>query len=1094
MAAKKMKPVGSKPKVIIAREGGRTQTKLERNIVLASYFHSLFGKASLDATTGKHTFAALQRHITNDADPTARTEGFNDDGHSYISRAIFNWEGVDRKILSKLDEYDARIRTYVDRINSHRETPITLKYFQYLAVLYTEIYLDRYFNTPGGPRAFLEELNEYAYPFGERASNLDLLYDTESELRKLAFWMATGSGKTHLVAINYLQFLHYNKGAYRIHIKNIVLVTPTSMLTDQHLDELKQSGIPAERYRKNRGSLTTESDPTIIQVLEITKLTGGKAADKGERVDTEDLGSRNLVLIDEGHKGSSGEEWRKNREDIAKNGFAFEYSATFGQAIRGDNHNLLSSYGKAILFDYHYRYFYRDGFGKDYQILNVDAPNNKYDGPICNKVMLANLLAFYEQICIFQNENTEEINAFNIELPLWVFLGSSVRGENSDILNVLRFLQKTFSDKKWAVRTIQSIMEGKSELRDKKTGIDFFARDHPEKQRLMYLRHPPISSADEIYADIIIRVFHSPSPAPLHVHRVKKGDGEIGLKCGGSTAYFGVINVGAPDEIIKEIKEHSEYGIKAGEPDQDTNSLFEAVKTDQSSILMLIGAKKFIEGWSSYRVSTMGLLNVGQTEGTQIIQIFGRGIRLKGKKEENTYTLKRSSATEPIAPQFLPSLETLNIFGVQASYMDKFSEFLEEENPPEIYVPFKIPTNPDTRLLSHNLLIPYIDKTRFKKDRQFSLTLSTERPITVVVDLMPRIQIIESQGIQDQRSQNILDQSELKNRVIPSNLIDALNWTRIYHELMDFKRIKQWDNLIFSISVLQSIITTNAYTLWCPPELISPKKYEDLQKLEDVVIDILKAFLTKFYSRERNLWGKEKVTLKTVDNGHENFEDYIIEVRKDEDNDELVENIRTLIRDHLKKLNNGEINKPLRNIYFDRHLFQPLLAKYANEDIRLHPAGLNEGEEKFITDLRTYVLSNPEKFRNKNLFVMRNLPKKGVGFFDVTNFFPDFIIWATEGTTQHLLFVDPKGLGHIHNFDHEKIRLCSSISEYDTKLKEIAGNDITLNSAILSATRRHIVENGWRNPPQSKFEANHIYFIYDDEHYIEKLLKLIKIL
>ena len=113
-------------------------------------------------------------------------------------------------------------------MNSHRETPITLKYFQYLAVLYTEFFLDRYFNTSGGPRVFLDELNEFAYTFAEKTSNFDLLYGSESELRKLAFLMATGSGKTHLVAINYLQFLHYNKGPYRIPIRNIILVTPTN--------------------------------------------------------------------------------------------------------------------------------------------------------------------------------------------------------------------------------------------------------------------------------------------------------------------------------------------------------------------------------------------------------------------------------------------------------------------------------------------------------------------------------------------------------------------------------------------------------------------------------------------------------------------------------------------------------------------------------------------------------------------------------------------------------------------------------------------------------------------------------------------------
>ena len=33
---------------------------------------------------------------------------------------------------------------------------------------------------------------------------------------------------------------------------------------------------------------------------------------------------------------------------------------------------LIDEYGKATLFDYSYRYFYNDGYGKDYQILNLN--------------------------------------------------------------------------------------------------------------------------------------------------------------------------------------------------------------------------------------------------------------------------------------------------------------------------------------------------------------------------------------------------------------------------------------------------------------------------------------------------------------------------------------------------------------------------------------------------------------------------------------------------------------------------------------------------------------------------------------------------
>ena len=37
-----------------------------------------------------------------------------------------------------------------------------------------------------------------------------------------------------------------------------------------------------------------------------------------------------------------------------------------------------------------------------------------------------------------------------------------------------------------------------------------------------------------------------------------------------------------------------------------------------------------MEGWNSWRVPNMGLLNIGRQEGSQIIQLLGRGVRLKG--------------------------------------------------------------------------------------------------------------------------------------------------------------------------------------------------------------------------------------------------------------------------------------------------------------------------------------------------------------------------------------------------------------------------------------------------------------------------------
>ena len=44
----------------------------------------------------------------------------------------------------------------------------------------------------------------------------------------------------------------------------------------------------------------------------------------------------NLVLVDEGHRGAAGEDWMGKRTRLSEDGFSFEYSATFGQAIKAE--------------------------------------------------------------------------------------------------------------------------------------------------------------------------------------------------------------------------------------------------------------------------------------------------------------------------------------------------------------------------------------------------------------------------------------------------------------------------------------------------------------------------------------------------------------------------------------------------------------------------------------------------------------------------------------------------------------------------------------------------------------------------------------
>lgn len=1045
-------------KKIVNKKGkAKPSTRLADHLILAKYLHGLLGKNSFDE------IQVLLHDIQ---------EGYDEEGKSYLFHALISWNGLDPRVRSNLETYDTRIRGYVERMNRRRETPITLTYFQHLSVLYTEIFLDLFFQSP---QRLLNELNEYAYDLIEKQHlTMDFLFK-EEDLRKLAFWMATGSGKTLILHINYLQFMDYNTGPHRINLDNIILITPNETMTGQHLKELGKSSIPADIFQPRGGLFASTVAPSIVHVIEIYKLT--EQDPKKKTVNIDSFGTKNLIFVDEGHKGSGGTSWMDLRKKIASDGFTFEYSATFGQAVAAsgkkvEGNALLTDYGKSIVFDYSYRYFYRDGYGKDYRLLNVkDA---KFDQKTKQIVMLANLLTFYQQKCIF-DENPELVKEYNIDAPLWIFVGSRVKGKtgDSDVLEVVRFLSAVLKNEHgWTVNTIRSIYEGKSGLFDRTSGRDLFSPSYPE-QKLAYLKAKKLT-AEETYADILARIFYAQVPAPLHLVNLKTATGEIALRCGNDNPYFGVINIGEDTEFIK-FAEQEEQGIRS-DKDELTPSLFNSIKEKTSQVNILIGARKFIEGWDTPRVSTMGLLNIGKSEGTQIIQLFGRGVRLKGKNN----TLKRSSAIEDATPPYTPMLETLNIFGIEANYLEQFREYLIEEGiEVDTYLDIPLSLRINDEYLKEGLLIPHIDKRLFKKEELFTLALDNR--ITAEVDLMPKVDIEDSM----RRGYSLDAESEFPDRSLNPAHIDILNWNRIYFALLETKVQKNWYNFVFSQEILKEIIRKKLYRLKCPDYFISPKECKEIILLENITIAILRKYLQKYYDKRKNLWANDHLNLKNLDKSHGNF-DFTYHVRVNEREQEIIADIEKLIKADFDSFCKGSKNLHLINSFFSQHLYQPLLAKYGDEKkIIIQPEGLNKGERDFIDHLKNHFVKNPDIFSNKKIFVLRNLPKRGIGFFESVNFYPDFIIWIlTENSSQHILFVDPHSTAFSaieSEREAQKLAFGKEIKQYEERLRQrCPGHTFTLDSFIVDVTHPENLGGVW--------EKQHIYGQDPEGRYIEKIL------
>ncbi|MEM2130866.1 MAG: restriction endonuclease subunit R, partial [Candidatus Bathyarchaeia archaeon] len=74
-------------------------------------------------------------------------EGFDENGRSYIYYNLISKQG-NTIPHDKLRQYDDNIRKYFQKLKRNRAEKLSLKYYQYLALLFTEIYLDNYFQNP----------------------------------------------------------------------------------------------------------------------------------------------------------------------------------------------------------------------------------------------------------------------------------------------------------------------------------------------------------------------------------------------------------------------------------------------------------------------------------------------------------------------------------------------------------------------------------------------------------------------------------------------------------------------------------------------------------------------------------------------------------------------------------------------------------------------------------------------------------------------------------------------------------------------------------------------------------------------------------
>ncbi|ECJ8273649.1 type III restriction endonuclease subunit R [Salmonella enterica subsp. enterica] len=1071
-----------------------------------------------------------------------RFEGIHEDGQSLFFHELSNYLfEVDLIDLDELRRYDLNIVKHWQQITEHRnlkeDTVLNMKYFQYLSLLFTEIYLDWYFNRKQELLDGLNsELNLYNAENNETAKDRANQFKSYilDDLNKLAYWNATGSGKTLLLHVNILQYLHYYQNGNTHHYPDkIILLTPDERLSQQHLDELYNSGFShIQLFDKNKSAPFKGT----VEVIDINKL----ADDMGDKtVAVEAFEGNNLVLIDEGHKGTgtAAGAWMRRRDKLTRDGFAFEYSATFGQAVSGGNNveaveaeikkkkakllfettalgkltaeqleklELTSEelrdariqatrevYGKSILFDYSYKFFYEDGYGKESLILNLNPNEDKKDERRY-EYFTACLLSFYQQQYLF-NKNKDKLGEFNIEKPLWVFVGNTVSGEDSDIHAVLRFLAWFLNNEVQAKSWIRDLVENKARILDTKDRNIF------EKRFTALINGP-----EDIYLDILARLFNTThSGQRLRVLNLIGSKGELALQVGEAEP-FGLINIGDSPSLYKMCEEDTTFDYQR---DDFAKSLFHTLNDKDSQLHILIGSRKFTEGWSSWRVSTMGLLNMGRGEGSQIIQLFGRGVRLKGRN----YSLKRSTPGERPKGLHLEKLETLNIFGVRADYMATFKQYLEDEGitPSDEILELNFetrPNMPNTKLKTLKLKDGYKDnqKNGFKRvyfPELYEVPAELQGKIKhphIKLDLYPKLESIDTSRKGDNTPVNVRNEAKLDYKVI-----SAFDFDRLYLAIQAYKLQRGWSNLrldkqrLIDFCLAKANIANNWYTLSIPASELEIKQYSDIAKQEDIMLRLLTDYTDRFYNALKNAYEGQFYEITQVNEDDPcMIKMYHFEIEESDDGLDYTKRLEQL----QQIVAQGDIGKAkswnapgMIAVTFDKHLYYPLLSIEKNADLplKMRPTAFDAPSEiTFIKDLQEFIETpkGQKTIGNKSLYLLRNADSKakGLGFATAGNFYPDFLLWLVddESGKQWLSLIDPKGIRNL-NLDDAKFGLYKEIKELENKLSD---DKLSLSAFIISETRFVDLINV--SEPKDKIEERNVLFIEDTGSiYLEKLFK-----
>ncbi|QDY61298.1 restriction endonuclease subunit R [Helicobacter pylori] len=797
----------------------------------------------------------------------------------------------------------------------------------------------------------------------------------ENFINRLAFYMATGSGKT-IVIIKLVELLSVAIRMGLIPKKNIMFFSANGHLIKQFEKEIEKYNRNKDYSKqidfKNLKSVTNKDfyHAPKNSFIEKIALFYYRADLMNDEESKENLlnykdywdNGENYVILDEAHKGNKTESKRQAIFSLlSQKGFLFNFSATFTE----ESDLITAVYNLSV------GEWVKLGYGKESVLLkknNLSAFKELKDLNDREKE-----IALLKALLLLGMQKRYQTEGYFYD-PLMLVFTHSVNVKNSDAEIFFKTLARVIENDDGS-----DFLKAKEDLLEELKNPEFLFSDDKDKDYKVKVFKESLNDMD--FKGLKEEVFYA-SNGHIEVIINPKNNQEIAFKLNTSDKVFCLIKIGDITEWICE--KLKSVKVVSKNLSFKEESYFSQI--DKSSINILVGSRTFETGWDSTRPSVILFLNIGLDDDAKklVKQSFGRGVRIESVKNQRQ-RLAYLDIDEAIKDKLKPNaamLETLFVIPTNHASLEAILKFQKEsENGGEnsgSWREIKLEKTP----MKHALFVPCYRKEqtnalKISQSASFKMSEKNFKDLKEYFHLMSEKHFILKHEIYNSKDYTLLKDmiqkehfkkvstwhykdldcmiSEIKgklypNQKVPKDEFNALDSEKIVH----FKRVK----------------------------VKADKQEELVKKIQEV--------------KEHAPLDKETLRMKIAQG---EIDPYDTEKHK---------------QDKTFKVDDAELLK------LKEHYYTPLI-KAKNCDWLKHVVKV-KSESDFLEELLkiTETLQDNYDFwafskideHLDNLFIpyINNATER--------HFFPDFIFWLQKSGTQIICFIDPKGI-KISDYEHK---------------------------------------------------------------------------